>query len=53
MRGAEKLTYSELASYAALSGDSLTPYDVEAIMAMDSEYQIFIADRARKEMANA
>ena len=43
----EKLSYSEIVSYGQARGSALEPFEVEAIMAMDKEYQAFVAEKIR------
>jgi len=52
LAGAERITYGELAAYQAATGSTLEPWEIEAIKAMDSEYQGFIAEKNR-EAVNA
>ena len=43
----EKITYSDLISFGQARGSSLEPFEVEAVMAMDKEYQAFVADKVK------
>jgi hypothetical protein len=43
----EKITYSDLISYGQARGSSLEPFEVEAVMAMDKEYQAFVAEKVK------
>lgn len=38
LKNAGQITYSELAAYVAMTGDSLSAFDVDAIRAIDTAY---------------
>lgn len=41
------LTFSELEAYQRLTGILFSPGDVELLLAMDSEYQAFVAEQMK------
>lgn len=48
LQSGEKIRYSEIRAFMEVTGNCLSPSEVDAIMAMDSEYQAFVAERLRE-----
>lgn len=46
--GAEKISYAEIVAYQQATGCNLEPWEIEAIKAMDAEYQAFVAQKTRE-----
>jgi hypothetical protein len=46
--GGERITYSEIVAYQQATGCNFEPWEVEAIKAMDGEYQTFVAEKTRE-----
>jgi hypothetical protein len=49
----DKLKYGEIAAYMDTTGNRLLPWEVNALVAMDNEYQSYAAERIKKGATGA
>lgn len=49
----ERIDYSELEAYQRVTGNTVTPPEVEMLDAMSAEFQRYVAEKTKKAGANA